>query len=190
VADIQEEVRALRTRRKLSVLAVAVEAVLFALVALVTGTFNPVFAAIAVPFMLAAVLQTQRLGRMRAAAGAVEPAGRPQTHAEAVAEAIEVRRQQQWDAIAGRAHLAMGGAVRATPAPASKPPMSALPPARTLPVTGMTTMADFAAGVARLSAAAAVCAHPDAEPVNLLVTGETVAWVCPDCPAELPAGWR
>jgi hypothetical protein len=118
------------------------------------------------------------------------PAGRPKTHAEAVAMAIEARRQQQWDAIAERAYRAMGGTVRATPAPASKPPMPALPPARTLPVAGMTTMADFAAGIARLSAAAAVCAHPDAEPVNLLVTGETVAWVCPKCEARLPADWR
>lgn len=34
------------------------------------------------------------------------------------------------------------------------------------------------------------CAHKNAEPVDLLVTGERVAWCCPDCPAELPAGWR
>lgn len=33
------------------------------------------------------------------------------------------------------------------------------------------------------------CSHPDAEPVDLLLTGERVAWVCPDCNAELPAGW-
>jgi len=35
-----------------------------------------------------------------------------------------------------------------------------------------------------------VCAHPDAEPVDLS-TGERVAWVCanPECGAGLPAGW-
>lgn len=33
------------------------------------------------------------------------------------------------------------------------------------------------------------CAHANAEPVDLLLTGERVAWVCPDCNAELPAGW-
>lgn len=32
------------------------------------------------------------------------------------------------------------------------------------------------------------CVHPDAEPVDLS-TGERVAWVCPSCDAELPAGW-
>jgi hypothetical protein len=50
-------------------------------------------------------------------------------------------------------------------------------------------LAGFAAGIARLSAAAGGCAHMNAEPVDL-ITGERVAWVCPDCPAELPAGWR
>jgi hypothetical protein len=33
------------------------------------------------------------------------------------------------------------------------------------------------------------CLHPDAKPVDLLLTGERVAWICPDCNAELPAGW-
>ena len=52
----------------------------------------------------------------------------------------------------------------------------------------MTTMADMALGFARLSAILGPCAHPGAEPVDLL-TGERVAWVCPDCDAPLPAGW-
>lgn len=51
------------------------------------------------------------------------------------------------------------------------------------------SMADMALGFARLGAAVGPCAHPDAEPVDL-TTGERVAWVCPDCPADLPAGWR
>ncbi len=34
------------------------------------------------------------------------------------------------------------------------------------------------------------CAHPDAEPVDLLLTGETVAWLCPECGQELPADWQ
>jgi hypothetical protein len=42
----------------------------------------------------------------------------------------------------------------------------------------------------RPAAASGPCAHRDAEPVDLLVTGERVAWTCPDCPAELPADWR
>lgn len=34
------------------------------------------------------------------------------------------------------------------------------------------------------------CAHNGAVPVDLLLTGETVAWLCPECDAQLPAGWR
>lgn len=34
------------------------------------------------------------------------------------------------------------------------------------------------------------CSHPAAVPVDLLLTGERVAWICPDCNAELPAGWK
>jgi hypothetical protein len=50
-------------------------------------------------------------------------------------------------------------------------------------------------GFARPGTASGSCAHPDAEPVNLFSPstgkrdGERVAWVCPDCNAELPAGW-
>lgn len=33
----------------------------------------------------------------------------------------------------------------------------------------------------------APCVHPDAEPVNLLLTGETVAWLCTECGQQLPA---
>jgi hypothetical protein len=67
------------------------------------------------------------------------------------------------------------------------PPGTVTVPCKT---SGMGSVADAAVGMARPTAALGSCAHPDAEPVNLLVTGETVAWVCPDCPAELPAGWR
>lgn len=56
-------------------------------------------------------------------------------------------------------------------------------------VTGMTTTADLMAGMARLSTALGGCAHPDAEAVDLLLTGERVGWICPACNAELPAGW-
>lgn len=50
------------------------------------------------------------------------------------------------------------------------------------------TTAGLELGFARLSATLGPCSHPDAEPVDLS-TGERVAWVCPDCDAELPAGW-
>jgi hypothetical protein len=52
------------------------------------------------------------------------------------------------------------------------------------------TMAEFCGGMARLAAALGPCAHPDAVPVDLLVTGERVAWVCPGCGSDLPAAWR
>lgn len=35
-----------------------------------------------------------------------------------------------------------------------------------------------------------VCDHEHAEPVDLLVTGERVGWVCPDCDEDLPADWE
>jgi hypothetical protein len=46
------------------------------------------------------------------------------------------------------------------------------------------------AGV-RLAATFGPCAHPEAVPVDLAVTGERVAWLCPNpkCDAQLPAGW-
>jgi hypothetical protein len=59
----------------------------------------------------------------------------------------------------------------------------------TLAAAGSITTADLELGCARLSAALGPCAHPGAEPVDLLLTGERVAWICPDCNAELPAGW-
>lgn len=33
------------------------------------------------------------------------------------------------------------------------------------------------------------CAHPDAVPIESVITGETVAALCPDCDADLPAAW-
>jgi hypothetical protein len=43
---------------------------------------------------------------------------------------------------------------------------------------------------ARLAATFGPCAHPEAVPVDLPVTGETVAWLCPQCDAQLPAEWK
>lgn len=51
------------------------------------------------------------------------------------------------------------------------------------------SMRDMELGFARLGAIMGPCSHADAEPVDLLLTGERVAWVCP-CGAELPADWR
>jgi hypothetical protein len=52
----------------------------------------------------------------------------------------------------------------------------------------MSTVADMELGMARLQAAFGPCAHPDAVPVDLL-TGEIVAWLCPDCGRRLQARW-
>lgn len=51
---------------------------------------------------------------------AAVPAGRPKTHAESVAEAVEAQRQRQWDVITERAYLAAGGR-EPRPAPKVKP---------------------------------------------------------------------
>lgn len=53
----------------------------------------------------------------------------------------------------------------------------------------MTAIADLEVGFARLGAILGPCNHPDAVPVELLLTGEVVAWLCPDCDRQLPAGW-
>jgi hypothetical protein len=53
----------------------------------------------------------------------------------------------------------------------------------------MTTMAGMALGFERLSAILGPCAHLHAVPVELLLTGELVAWLCPGCGRQLPAGW-
>lgn len=42
---------------------------------------------------------------------------------------------------------------------------------------------------ARLSAAFGPCRHEQAEPVDLLVTGERVAMICAGCLIRLPANW-
>jgi hypothetical protein len=42
---------------------------------------------------------------------------------------------------------------------------------------------------ARLVAAFGPCAHPEAVPVDLPVTKERVAWLCPQCDAQLPGEW-
>ncbi len=191
-ADVQRQIRRHRSLRAVSA-GGAVGPVISAVMIIVAA--HSVLAAwpsVAMALICAAwAAREQRvLRRLQGELAALTvPAARPKTRAEEPAEAVEALRQRQWDAIAERAYRAMGGPGRATPAPASKPPMTALPPARTLPVTDTTTMAEFTAGIARLSAAAGGCAHPDAEPVDL-ITGERVAWVCPDCPANLPANWR
>ena len=52
----------------------------------------------------------------------------------------------------------------------------------------MNTMAEVELGFARLAAILGPCSHPGAVPVETL-TGELVAWLCPDCDVRLPAGW-
>lgn len=42
---------------------------------------------------------------------------------------------------------------------------------------------------ARMVAALGPCAHPDAVPVQLQMTDEVVAWLCPACSTQLPAEW-
>lgn len=54
------------------------------------------------------------------------------------------------------------------------------------PLVHGTTMA---VGFARLGTTLGACAHRAAVPVDLLLTGERVAWLCPECNVQLPAGW-
>lgn len=71
---------------------------------------------------------------------------------------------------------------------------SAMPPAP--PPQPKMTSADVnptlaPAPVAKEGGAATfrLCAHPNAEPVDL-ITGERVAWVCPECDMGMPADWQ
>jgi hypothetical protein len=57
------------------------------------------------------------------------------------------------------------------------------------PLVAGVSMADMAAGMDGLPSALGGCAHTDAEPVIPSGSAETVGWVCPECDADLPAGW-
>ena len=65
---------------------------------------------------------------------------------------------------------------------------SAMPPAPP-PQPKMTDADETAPGQPVAKKGEGACAHPEAEPVDL-VTGERVAWVCPECDAGLPADWQ
>ena len=141
---------------------------------------DPVFAVILPLWTLAVVLQRVQ---MRKAYGARQPKTilpplTPVTLAEQVAEAVEAQRQAKWDQVAEQAY-------RARP-----PDPEKLAAARAALAASPASMKDVQLGMTRLASAMGGCAHLNAVPVDLLVTGERVAWVCPDCPAELPAGWR
>lgn len=130
-----------------------------------------------------AVVQRLAVRKLYGVREPAEPAALPETHAEAVAEAVEARRQQQWDAIAERAYRATGGQVdRPAPRPPELRPGAAYDVSTTLDRDGYSGTAPVRS--------ASPCAHKNAVPVDLLVTGERVAWTCPDCPARLPADWR
>lgn len=162
------------------------------LVAMPGDDFAP-SATLSLAAALAAAWEWRKVGRLRAQAASSQ-AEPPKTHAEEMAEAVEALRQRQWDLIADRAYLAAGGQDRHSGLRRSivLPPAPVEPGAPKAPFVrapGGVSMAEFQVGVTRLSAALGGCAHPNAEPVDL-ITGERVAWCCPDCPANLPAGWH
>jgi hypothetical protein len=53
----------------------------------------------------------------------------------------------------------------------------------------VTTLADLEVGFARLAALIGPCAHPATVPVETVLTGELVAWLCPGCDSQLPAAF-
>ncbi len=99
----------------------------------------------------------------------------PPPLAEQIAAAVEAVRARQWAAVMEQAYRARPPAVQPVP------PVLA---------SAGTSFADFGLGMERLSAAVGPCAHAAAEPVDLLLTGETVAWLCLGCGRQLPAGWK
>lgn len=181
VTGLQRRIRRLQTLRTLAAGALAVSAFIAGWTLTIAPAVAYAAAALvlfAVPLIVAGTYLIVRLrAEVKAAAG---PAERPQAHAETVAEAVEALRQRQWEAITRQAYRAQPPDPGRLAASAGTALGEALSP----------SMAGVALGMARLAAATGGCAHPDAEPVDLLLTGERVAWVCPDCPAELLAGWR
>ena len=170
VNGTQRRVRQMRGARVAAAVCIPVNVFVLA-VDLALGSAMAIVPAVLIVAQLILIAALTRLiGIARARASTVSVlTERRQTLAESVAEAVEAQRQRQWDLIAERAYLAMGGR----------------PPAE----TGMASVRDLELGFARLGAVLGPCAHPDAEPVKLLMTGETVAWVCLECYAQLPANW-
>jgi len=58
-----------------------------------------------------------------------------------------------------------------------------------LPSAGMTAEEAGANMAAAASAVFGPCSHPRPIPVELRLTGEIVAALCPDCDRQLPAHW-
>jgi hypothetical protein len=57
-----------------------------------------------------------------------------------------------------------------------------------LPVSAQI-VAEWRSEARRLGVTPGPCAHPEAVPVDLPVTKERVAWLCPQCDAQLPGEW-
>lgn len=130
-----------------------------------------------------------RRGGVLPGLGALPPAGghvvwRRRPWREAALRALDIR--WQWEHIS----RAVNAAFRVTidqpmrwalrwPEPAQETPME---PTAVSP--GMELLA------ARMAAAMGPCAHSDAVPVRTArLDAELVAWLCPGCDTQLPAGW-
>ena len=129
----------------------------------------------------------------------------PPPLAELVAKEVERQRQARWDAITEQAfrtrppdpaQLAefkqrLSEAVQARP-PVVLPPMRGQQARVPRPVPKPSPVADPTHDLHAAKAAVlpGPCAHTGAVPVDLALTGETVAWLCPRCDAQLPADWR
>lgn len=151
----------------------------------------PAFTVILPLWTLAVVLQRVQLRKaygVRRERRIIPP---PPPLAELVAREVEAIRQAKWDAVTGQAFRARPpDPERLAAARAAFPAAPRYAEAVAALHAGSQTMQDMQAGLPLLASAMGGCAHRNAVPVDLLVTGERVAWVCPDCPAELPAGWR
>lgn len=144
---------------------------------------------IAFPALLAGTAAAVQRAAVRRVYGVREPgtaeAEEPQTQAEALADAIERRRERQWAAIAEQAYLARGGktrppAGRADPEPAVMRPSAGavrLDPRWEWKLVRHPGAADEWVKVR--------CLHAEVEPVES--AGEVVAQLCLTCDTQFPA---
>ena len=189
----EQQVQALRGRRKASTLGAFALAALLAFGLVVTGKPNAVLAVLAVFFAGAAVVQTRALRWMRYEQLLAGQPERPRTHAEEVAEAVEALRERQWAAIMDRAYLAGGGSAPRRPeAPAVPPKAVALRPAGGRPDSGAVELDPrWEWQVVRSLGVPdrwvkVRCLHTEVEQVPSL-SGEVVAQLCLTCDTQFPA---
>ncbi len=164
MSDSRQRIRSMRRTRGL-LIALAVFWAVTAIPELIQGEAVPLFLSGTAVMMFAAGAAFQTISIRRA-------------------ERLADEARRIWPRPQSQHMIVLGDGWTLTPLDA--PECSTVPGAFSL--SGGMTLAEMDLAVTRLAAAVGRCAHPHAVPVDL-ATGERVAWLCPGCDAQLPAGW-